>query len=55
MKAVKAMATINQQGQLTLDHPLAIGEHSRVEVIILVPEAEATDEPNQAEVLEDFS
>ncbi|AFY60914.1 hypothetical protein [Synechococcus sp. PCC 6312] len=55
MKAVKAMATINHQGQLTLDHPLTIDENSRVEVIILVPESDATDEPTQVEVLADFA
>jgi hypothetical protein len=38
MKAVKVMATINEQGQLTLDHPLITDKNSRVEVIILIPE-----------------
>lgn len=49
------MATINHQGQLTLDQPLTLDENSRVEVIILVPESEATDEPTQTEVVADFA
>jgi uncharacterized protein (DUF433 family) len=38
MKAVKAMATINEQGQITLDSPLMNNKNSRVEIIILIPE-----------------
>jgi outer membrane protein W len=53
MKALKVMATIDEQGQLTLDHPLAIDKNSRVEVIVLIPEEEAQD-TSQAEVLADF-
>ncbi len=45
------MATINEQGQLTLDHPLLNDKNSRVEVIVLIPEA--TD-PTQSEILSDF-
>ncbi len=54
MKALKVMGTIDEKGQLTLDQPLIIQENSRVEVIVLIPEA--TDENNlsQAEVLADF-
>jgi len=51
MKALKAMATINEEGQLTLDHPLLNDKNSRVEVIVLIPEA--TD-PTQSEILSDF-
>lgn len=54
MKAVKVMATINEQGQLTLDHPLITDKNSRVEVIILIPEEEVLDDQSQAEVLADF-
>ena len=43
MKALKVMATIDEQGQLTLDHPLIIDKNSRVEVIILIPEEETQD------------
>ncbi len=32
MKALKVMATINEQGQLTLDRPLITDKNSRVEV-----------------------
>ena len=36
MKALKVMATIDEQGQLTLDHPLIGDRNSRVEVIVLI-------------------
>lgn len=36
MKALKVMATIDEQGQLTLDHPLISDRNSRVEVIVLI-------------------
>ncbi|ACB01019.1 MULTISPECIES: hypothetical protein [Cyanophyceae] len=55
MKAQKVMATIDAQGQLTLDDPLVAIKNSRVEVIILIPEEdEADDEPTRAELLDDF-
>ena len=54
MKALKVMATINEEGQLTLDHPLTTDKNSRVEVIVLIPDEEASDETSQAEVLADF-
>lgn len=54
MKAVKVMATINEQGQLTLDHPLITDKNSRIEVIILIPEEEILNDQSQAEVLADF-
>ncbi|MFN6513855.1 MAG: hypothetical protein RMY29_005060 [Nostoc sp. CreGUA01] len=54
MKALKVMATINDQGQLTLDHPLLTDKNSRVEVIVLIPEEEVLDDQSQPEVLADF-
>ncbi|MCC5636416.1 hypothetical protein LC593_11205 [Nostoc sp. CHAB 5844] len=54
MKALKVMATINDQGQLTLDHPLLTDKNSRVEVIVLIPEEDILDDQSQAEVLADF-
>lgn len=48
MKALKVMATIEEQGQLTLDQPLLAEKNSRVEVIILI------EEETQAEGLADF-
>ncbi|ACC83599.1 hypothetical protein [Nostoc punctiforme] len=54
MKALKVMATINEEGQLTLDHPLTIDKNSRVEVIVLIPDEETPDETSQTEVLADF-
>ena len=53
MKALKVMATIDEQGQLTLDQPL-MNKNSRVEVIILIPEEVDPDDNSQAEVLKDF-
>lgn len=54
MKALKVMATIDEQGQLTLDHPLITDKNSRVEVIVLIPEEADLDDKSQAEVLADF-
>jgi hypothetical protein len=54
MKALKVMATINEQGQLTLDYPLLTDKNSRVEVIVLIPEAEVVDDKSQADVLADL-
>ncbi len=49
MKAVKVMAMINDQGQLTLDHPLITDKNSRVEVIVLIPEqTDLNDKSQQA-------
>ncbi|MGK7942408.1 MAG: hypothetical protein AB4062_20060 [Crocosphaera sp.] len=44
MKAIKRMATVNEQGSLSLDQPLSLVENSRVEVIVLIPETEEIDE-----------
>jgi uncharacterized protein YrzB (UPF0473 family) len=54
MKALKVMATINEEGQLTLDHPLTTNKHSRVEVIVLIPDEKTSDDKSQTEVLADF-
>lgn len=54
MKAVKVMAMINDQGQLTLDHPLITDKNSRVEVIVLILEQTDLNDKSQAEVLADF-
>ena len=47
MKAIKVMATVNQQGSLSLDKPLNIIQNSRVEVIILIPEAVEINEDHE--------
>jgi hypothetical protein len=52
MKALKAMATINEQGQITLDHPLLNNKNSRVEIIVLIPES--TEEFTKEEIVSDF-
>lgn len=55
MKAVKVMATIDEQGQLTLDHPLITDKNSRVEVIVLIPEQSSSEEDqSKTALLEDF-
>lgn len=54
MKALKVMANINEQGQLTLDYPLELKTNSRVEVIVLVPEPIDLAESSKAEILADF-
>ncbi|MDZ8050334.1 MAG: hypothetical protein RMX68_009440 [Aulosira sp. ZfuVER01] len=56
MKAIKVMATIDEQGQLTLDRPLTIDKNSRVEVTVLIPETAEIDECEQSKevILEDF-
>nr|WP_254923703.1 hypothetical protein [Pseudanabaena sp. SR411] len=48
------MATINEQGQLTLDSPLINDKNSRVEVIVLIPEQIDLEDQSQSEVLADF-
>lgn len=57
MKAIKVMATINEQGQLALDKPLTIDKNQRVEVIVLIPETadidEDDDEPKAA-IMDNF-
>jgi hypothetical protein len=38
MRAIEVSGTINAQGQLQLDHPLAFATDSRVRAILLFPE-----------------
>ncbi len=56
MKALKVMATIDEQGQLTLDAPLLGDRNSRVEVIVLIPDGSdpEVEEQSQAELLQDL-
>ncbi|PIG91680.1 hypothetical protein [Gloeocapsopsis sp. IPPAS B-1203] len=54
MKALKIMATIDEQGQLTLDHPLMSDRNSRVEVIVLIPEPSEIEEEQSKAELQDF-
>ncbi len=55
MKALKVTGKINEEGQLTLDQPLTTDKNRRVEIIVLIPEAETpNDELSQAEVLADL-
>jgi hypothetical protein len=52
MKAVKAMATINEQGQITPDSPLLTNKNSRVEIIVLIPEL--VEDFTKEEIISDF-
>jgi hypothetical protein len=58
MKAIKVMATVDEQGQLALDQTLTADSNSRVEVIVLIPEETEPerDDENQlkAVILKDF-
>lgn len=56
MKALKVMGTINEQGQLTLDHPLTTDRNSRVEVIVLIPDFSEEEEKSRSKenLLQDF-
>jgi len=56
MKALKVMATIDEQGQLTLDRPLMTNKNSRVEVIVLIPEPSEFEEEELSKhaLLQDF-
>ncbi len=45
MKAIETTATLTETGQLTLDQPLTLPQHSRVRIIVLIPE----DEPQPLE------
>jgi hypothetical protein len=56
MKAIKVMATIDNQGQLCIDEPLKLERNSRVEVIVLIPEVTEINEEEQSKeaILADF-
>ncbi len=53
MKAIETTATIDEQGQLSLDRPLMVNAHQRVRVIVLIAEADepASDDTPDAVVL----
>jgi len=55
LQAFKVTGTINENGQLVLDHALELPENSHVEVIILMQNttSEAEDTPTE-EVLSDL-
>ncbi|GET41845.1 type II toxin-antitoxin system RelN family antitoxin [Microseira wollei] len=38
MKAVEVTGTMDEKGQLTLDHPIEKFQPSRVRIIVLIPE-----------------
>ncbi|USR91019.1 hypothetical protein NEA10_19695 [Phormidium yuhuli AB48] len=50
MKAIETTAIVSENGQLTLDKPLALNVNSRVRVIVLVTEPE--DDPDDTPIAE---
>ena len=44
MKAIETTATLTENGQLTLDRPLALSYPNRVRVIVLIPDDEDLDD-----------
>lgn len=52
MKEFKAMATIDDQGQIKLDNPLLSNKNSRVEIIVLIPES--AEDFTKEELISDF-
>jgi hypothetical protein len=56
MKALKVMGTIDDRGNLALDHPLITDRNSRVEVIVLIPELLEIEEDGESKsaLLQDF-
>jgi hypothetical protein len=52
MKEFKAMATIDDQGQIKLDSPLLSNKNSRVEIIVLIPES--AEDFTKEEIISDF-
>ena len=58
MRAVEVTGTIDKQGHLLLDHPLAVDMPSPVRVIVLFPESdhesvqELTDDPDDTPIEE---
>jgi len=53
MKAIEARATINDDGQLSLDLPLNVAHHRRVRVIVLIPEDEENDNERNEDLDDD--
>ncbi len=54
MQALKVMASVNEKGELTLDYPLQLKTNSRVELIVLISETEAIEEPSKQEIIDGF-
>ena len=53
MKTIEVMGTVNEQGQLSLDVPLTVEQHTRVKVIVMLNED--PDQENNLEVDEEIS
>lgn len=51
MKAIETTATIDEQGQLSLDRPLMVNPNQRVRVIVLISEADEPDPDDTPDVV----
>jgi hypothetical protein len=54
MKAIEAMGTVDEQGQLSLDIPLIVDKHTRVKVIILLPQEVEKENKQEENAVESF-
>lgn len=52
MKAFEMMGKIDKNGQLLFDEPLAIPPHSRVKVILMIPDETEAEDPDDTPVEE---
>ncbi|MEO0843442.1 MAG: hypothetical protein AAF063_31725 [Cyanobacteria bacterium J06643_5] len=52
MKAIETTATINENGELTLDYSLEVTKPQRVRVIVLLSEDDDSDETPTEEAIE---
>jgi hypothetical protein len=50
MKAVEVTGTLDEKGQLTLDHPIENFQSSRVRIIVLIPEVTESAETDPVRV-----
>jgi hypothetical protein len=51
MTPIELTASIDAQGQLHLDRPLTVGEHSNVRVIILLPDEDLPENESNESIL----
>lgn len=51
MTSIERTASIDAQGQLHLNQPLTVGEHSNVRVIILLPEPDLQEDESNESIL----
>ena len=54
MKAIEVKGTVDKFGQLSLDEPLTLAQHSRVRVIVLIAEENEEEEDVSESASESF-